>query len=508
MKKIVVLVMTVSLLLSALCVTALAADTPTGPVLRVSGEIEGGDGKVQHIQDYTVFDDGWNAAMKLAGDYKWMKANGYSRVVVDLLADWEAVDGEFTDETDNGRGFNWDAIYFYYDVRITLNMNGHTIDRGLEVYQYNGEVMYVDDGADVIINGGKSGDPIIGPGEDPGDVQMGTITGGFSCNGAGGIHINDDARVTLNNVCLLGNTVEDDKGSAIAMYDDAELTMNGGCMSNNSFTTVEDAWQWCEGTLYVEDAKAVLNKVTFSGNEPPASASFLGGLVVSMDEDSEVTMDGCLVENNGVGNKSFASSLFYACDDDCVLTITNTEIKNNGRPTSTMDNPSTLFSICGTLNMENCTVTGNKMVTIFNFYYNDYWYADIRKTTFSDNASQMLYYSANVDGDYSFAFTECTFNNNKGPWSDYAFDGYYKVPVTLTDCDLGTSNFTANAKKYFKFDGYSATLTLGSLFGDGSLSMVVAILALAASIAAIGVSISSSKKIATAKAGEAKEDED
>jgi hypothetical protein len=192
---------------------------------------------------------------------------------------------------------------------------------------------------------------------------MGTITGGFSCNGAGGIHINDDARVTLNNVCLIGNTVEDDKGSAIAIYDDAELTMNGGCMSNNSFAKVE-------------------------------------------------------------------------------------------------------------------------------------------------NVSQMLCYSAHVNGDYSFAFTECTFNNNKGPWSDYAFDGYSEVPVTLTDCDLGNSNFTANAKKYFKFDGYSATLTLGSLFGDGSLSMVVAILALAASIAAIGVSISSNKKIVSDKSGEAREDEE
>lgn len=49
MKKIVALVMTVSLLLSALCVTALAADTPTGPVLRVSGEIEGGDGSLSMV---------------------------------------------------------------------------------------------------------------------------------------------------------------------------------------------------------------------------------------------------------------------------------------------------------------------------------------------------------------------------------------------------------------------------------------------------------------------------
>ena len=65
MKKIFAWLMITALLLSALCITAFAAD---GAVLRVSAEKK--DGTTVVIKDYTVFEDGWNAAMELAVNSK------------------------------------------------------------------------------------------------------------------------------------------------------------------------------------------------------------------------------------------------------------------------------------------------------------------------------------------------------------------------------------------------------------------------------------------------------
>jgi hypothetical protein len=106
-----------------------------------------------------------------------MKAKGYDRIVVDFYADWIAT-GSFTDDWINGDGFKNDTIYIPDDAKVTLNLKGHTINRGLTSLLIDGEVIYIDTEAVVII-------------------KDGTITGGYSENGAGGIHIRSGANVTL-----------------------------------------------------------------------------------------------------------------------------------------------------------------------------------------------------------------------------------------------------------------------------------------------------------------------
>ena len=176
MKKVLAILVTICLLAGALPITAFA----TSDVLTVSAIVKGKADPVV-IGSYDNFEDGWNAAMKLAGDEDEMKKNGYERIVVDLHTDWEANDdGEFTEEIWNGKGFDNDTIYIPAGARVTLNLNGHTIDRDLSGLELDGEVICVDEKADLIINNG-------------------TIKRGFSDNGAGGIHIKNDANVTLNN---------------------------------------------------------------------------------------------------------------------------------------------------------------------------------------------------------------------------------------------------------------------------------------------------------------------
>lgn len=125
MKRIFAILMTICLLAGALSITAFAADEP---VMTVSGLTK--DGPVK-IGDYTSFEAGWNFAMEKAKDSKYLDNNQYDRIVVDLLADWEAnAKGEFGDSDDEG--FECSTICIPAKARVMLNMNGYTIDRGLE----------------------------------------------------------------------------------------------------------------------------------------------------------------------------------------------------------------------------------------------------------------------------------------------------------------------------------------------------------------------------------------
>jgi hypothetical protein len=138
--------MTICLIASALSVTAFAADPA---VLRVSA-LKSGKTTPVLIGEYTSFEDGWNAAMEIAGDSGEMKKNGYDRIVVDLLVDWNADDdGRFSDDFINGDGFSSDTILIPEGAKVTLNMNNHTIDRDLDFVRSDGEVIFIDADADV-----------------------------------------------------------------------------------------------------------------------------------------------------------------------------------------------------------------------------------------------------------------------------------------------------------------------------------------------------------------------
>ena len=489
------MILTVCIVTAMLCVTAFATNsTASDVVLRVSATTKNGDTVL--VNDYKSFEDGWNAAMELASNFKELNNKGYTRVIVDLCADWNAVNGEFTGDFFNGKGFNWDAIYFPSNVVVTLNLNGNTINRRLTEYQYNGEVMYIDKNAEVIING-----------------DGGTITGGWSCNGAGGIHINDGANVTLNNVNVVGNVVEDDDGAGIAVYNGATLIMNGGSISKNviystsitHYTYLGDS----SGALYVADAEAILDNVTFKENV--AKNVSAQGIVAAFIR-STVTMNNCIVEENGYVAEDSGyvtpESLIYAMGT-LDLTITNTEFKNNGdayrvwnahgqgQRVSLMTIEDTQHSKDAYVNLENCTFTGNKMDYLF----------DTSGVAFSmtncnviDNYAGVAFIRHNIFKHTKYStFTKCLFSNNKPEASETVYRGvknpgtFYisddNANVSFTDCNLSDSTFTN--KNYAKFTNSSVA---GSIFSEGSLTIVVAIAALVTSITSICLTVVSNKK--------------
>ena len=484
-----------------LSITAFAADESIddapaeGTVLRVRGLKKDGTTMVK-IDDFDNFVGGWNYAMGLADDEDYMEDNEYDRIVVDLYADWTATGGEFSN---SGTGFDYDAIYFQNGVRFTLNMNGHTINRAMTTWEYNGEVMSVDEDADVIINDG-------------------TIKGGWSCNGAGGIHIQDDARVELNNVNIVGNTVEDDDGGGIAVYDGATLVMNGGSIDNNEAKSSSVSWLFSAG-VYVEDSTASFNNVTFKNNHSAGRYSYKQdqtetystyGVALYVKE-SDITIDSCHFYDNGRKHGNFLDTQSIICVRDVgEMTIRNTDFRGNGDVQYLTNGHydmylgTQLFDIGDSdVTIENCSFTGNNTTVIFDIDSKST--LNVSDTDFTDNSSS-VYYGA-IENSSTSAFTNCTFDRNnpsrKYPYS-FEFVNRGNQP-TFVDCDLGNSTFNDRGRaNIVDTDAQNGT---ASIFGEGSLAMIVSIVAIIAAGAAILVSVSTKKALAADKTENAEESE-
>lgn len=472
MKKLFALLFALCLMATLLCVTALAADAPAEqPVMRVSFRTWDGGKAYPDTPDHTDFVTGWNYAISLAENYDMLDENGYHRVVVDLYADWTATNGEFG----SGDGFNNDTVQFPSETCITLNMNGHTVNRGLTEYQRNGEVFYIGADAAVIINNG-------------------TVKGGFSCNGAGGIHIDDGANVVLNNVNVVGNKVEDDDGAGIALYDDANLVMNGGSISNNmAISASENPYGVA---IYANDSYVTLDSVVIENNQ--CSGYAMEGLAVYA-ENSDVTMNRCTVKNNGIRKKDDSTlaprSVIY-CDRKSTLTMTGCGFQENSTHwpvdlaiTASPDfGGNSTFTPTTLLRLNGATAT----VTDCAFNFNHAMYL------ISCNNATLQMSGGNVELNQSSVFrgyckqgagsyiANVTFSNNTS--KNVIFYFTYENDLTFDGCNFGNASFNDKSRAKFGTD------TSASMRGEGTLTAVLAIVALAAAGASIVFSVIVYKK--------------
>lgn len=447
MKKFLAIIMMLCITSTTLCIPAFATDV----VLSISAQKK--DGTIVKLEDCMDIAYGWSKAVKLAKNSDEMRKNSYDRIVVDLCINWTAKDDSFG----SGDGFNDGAIHFPENTRVTLNINGYTIDRDLSDRKWSGEVIYVDEKADVIINNG-------------------TVTGGWSDTGAGGIHIKDGAKVTLNNVDITGNSVEDDHGSAIAIYGGAALTMIGGSLSHNLVYSKDvEAY----GTLYVGGGSTVVLKdVTISDNDGKE------GVALYID-DGKVTLNNCTIKNNETDDHMY--SLICICDG--YLIINGGEIKNNG---DFNYEPCAMFLLYDDVKIsisDQCKITENQ--TEFMFYQGEGSdvYCNINECEITDNFCPLYPHGYFVDTAV-YTYTKCKFNNNNcGGLAESVFIGTTIDEISLINCDLGDTTF--KDKQYIDFGDGSGT---GSIFGEGSLTMIVSVIALIASVASIIVNVSSKNK--------------
>ena len=508
MKKIFAILMAICLLTSAFCIHASAFTVSSDDVIRVYGLQKDGKTTVL-LNGYTKFDEGWEAAVDYAEDHDFMDKNGYDRIAVDLLADWNANDkGEFGESwkfaSDWGDGFQYSTIYVPDNTRMMINMNGHTINRGLKQYELDGEVICIGDGADLIINGGKNGDSIARPDMDTGAV-FGTITGGYSSNGAGGIHMQDGSKLTLNNVKVEGNKVEDDDGAGIAVYNGASLTVNGGSISDNLLICKGVSYVYGAG-IYVQKSTVSLNNVLVQSNNSNGQPEYhpdyyyhCYGAALYAD-DSTVTVDSCLFQDNGQHLGLFIDTHCVICVyDDSQMTIRQTTFRRNGCGqrrtngyTSDYYGSMLFYTSDSDLSLESCYFTENSAEAILSVGSGSI--LNVGETVFKNNYSTVYDYIGSSKDSGSCIFTKCTFQNN-APGANYTHSLHLKTAgnhPSFVDCDLGDASFDDRSKA--KFTDTDAENGVGSIFGEGSLTMIIAILALVASAASICLTVVLFKK--------------
>ena len=495
MKKILAIILTLCLMASMLCITASAteADTTGEPaedvVLRVRAQKK--DGTIDFIGDYKSFEEGWDVAGYYSCDNWDRGRHGYVRSIVDFYADWNA--------DDEGNLTSWyeslGRVNIYSNSHITINLNGHTIDRGLTEWQYNGEVMYVDFNADLIINDG-------------------TITGGYSCNGAGGIHINRGAKVVLNNVNVVGNTVEDDDGSAIAVYDGATLTMNGGSISNNTLYTSEFFFGTPYGGIYLNDSSAYLKDVVFEGNKFEGF-DFAYGVAIYVD-DSQLVAENCTFRNNGYRDpsKKIWTPNSIVTIDGGSMTLNNCLFEENGKGGATGPDVISVFG-GATVKINNSKFLNNVNDSII-FGVNGSM--EVSECHFEGNTGCIYYGRKNGDA----IFKDCNFVGGPAKTGTKSFYLEKNSSLELNNCELGGSTFNDESRVTF-VNGSSSENdadgllippvatnrgALASIFGEGSPAMIVALLALVASCVSILLIVDMKKKLVPVAADSAEDAED
>ncbi len=324
-----------------------------------------------------AFENGWNAAMEAAdSDHSHM-------MTFKLYADWNGDDdGDLaTYMFSSGSGFNWWAIYIQDGAKVTLDLNGHIINRRRSdaPTNGNGEVIYVDSDATLNIidsnpnavhYGAVTRYGVWRPGSGSIAIKGGIITGGYSSYGAGGIELKGNSTVNFYGGTVCGNRTDqlmgggggfelDNDGACLTMYDGAKIMynyasnndgggvevwngsfiMNGGEISHNKANnygggvdTYED-----DGIAFVMNGGVICNNTAQYGGGVFIDSSVRinggticnnyatkdGGGIYFNDDDSPIVDQACIDGNEAVGN---GGGIYINTDD---VQIKRSEIKNN-----------------------------------------------------------------------------------------------------------------------------------------------------------------------------------
>ena len=196
-QKTIALLMVLTVSLSCMTFSAFAADESAVMTVAV------GDGAPT---SFTTFNDGWVYAMEQSLT---------SPATVTLLADWVATDGKFYTAKANGSEYGTDNGRIRLDDNhiITIDLNGHKIDRNLKEAKSDGQVFSLTDYDTVLtIKDSVGGGKITGA-NNTGDggafymhrgslfIEGGEISGNRANNGAGIF------AASRNNLCITGGKI-------------------------------------------------------------------------------------------------------------------------------------------------------------------------------------------------------------------------------------------------------------------------------------------------------------
>ena len=236
-------------------------------------------------------------------------------------------------------------------VTLTINLNGHTLDRGLTASAGdNGHVIKVSN-AEVTLNA----------------TGGGTITGGYA-NKGGGMYFDSESKLIANGVTFTNNQATDHAG---AIYNVGNLTLTNCTVSNNTAHDVGGLYNTREGSTTSEIGWVHITSCRFTGN---------------------IGTGGC----GAIGN---ATDAYH-------MSIASSVIEGNTGGT----NGGGIWS-GGSIFLENDSIVNNTAAEKGGGFWNESW-CSVRSTVFLNNTAYDAGGFYNTDA--TAEIMGCTFSGNTG----------------------------------------------------------------------------------------------
>ncbi len=183
----------------------------------------------------------------------WNDAVSAKSATVKLFTDWNAANG--TRLVEEGKGMAFDGVICVPDGHeVTLDLNGFSINRGLEMSIENGEVICIENGAVLNLTDTKAS-----------SGSAGKITGGKNLSGAGGIQIDAGGTLNLWGGCITENVSDKSGGGILLEGESSKLYMTGGSITKNTAAVNGGGIAMVDASLEVVNGSINENKSAGSG---------------------------------------------------------------------------------------------------------------------------------------------------------------------------------------------------------------------------------------------------
>ena len=275
---------------------------------------------------------------------------------VKLLQDVTATNGSFG----TGDGFDAGAVKVPSSKIITLDLNGHTLSRGLTAATANGHV--------IVVNGSLT----IRDASDTGtNSGTGTITGGYTDGYGGGINIASGGTLNLSSGTISGNTATGKGGGGVYVAATGKFNMNGGVISSNQSnpSSTSDSYGgggvYVAGTFKMTDGTISSNTSNnngggvhiYAGNASEMSGGTISGNTASSGGGVYVFKNMRFKISGGTISSNQASSNGAGILVDGSTDISNVTISNN--ISSYNGGGIYVYNMCN-VTMSNTKITGNQ----------------------------------------------------------------------------------------------------------------------------------------------------
>ena len=141
------------------------------------------------------------------------------------------------------------ALTLKDDRNVTIDLNGHTIDRGLAQPEYYGGVFYLNDDASLTLRDSSAG-------------QTGVITGGNTRTKGGGVEMYGDSALYMYGGTITGNTAE--RGGGVApIY----FHMYGGRIVGNTAAEYGGGVLQSSKDLFISGGATIIDNHTSGGDD-------------------------------------------------------------------------------------------------------------------------------------------------------------------------------------------------------------------------------------------------